>query len=152
MEFVNAIGKPFFRLPVEQALDAVYGYAAGFDMTRRDLQLVAREKGRPWDLGKDVEGSSVIAPMTKADDFGPIGDQRIQLTVDGVVRQDARLSDLIWSVAELVSDLSKFYHLAPGDLIYTGTPAGVGAVEPGAVIRGMIDGLDSVELTVGAAE
>ncbi|MFV0384187.1 fumarylacetoacetate hydrolase family protein [Paracoccus sp. (in: a-proteobacteria)] len=152
MEFVAAIGKPVFRVSVAEALDAVYGYACGLDMTRRDLQLAARAKQRPWDLGKDVEGSAVIAPITRAADFGTIGDQRIQLTVDGELRQDSRLSDLIWSVAELVSDLSKFYHLAPGDLIYTGTPAGVGAVKPGAVIHGSIDGLAPVDLTVGAPE
>jgi fumarylpyruvate hydrolase len=121
-------------------------------MTRRDLQLAARAKQRPWDLGKDVEGSAVIASITKAVTFGTISDQRIQLHVDGELRQDARLSDLIWSAAELVSDLSKYYHLAPGDLIYTGTPAGVGAVKPGAHLVGTIDGLDPVELTVGQPE
>lgn len=152
MEFVIAIGKPVFRVSVEEAADAIYGYACGLDMTRRDLQLAARAKQRPWDLGKDVEGSAVIAPITKAADFGKIGPQRIHLTVDGEVRQDSHLSDLIWSVAELVSDLSKFYHLEPGDLIYTGTPAGVGAVDPGAVIHGEIDGLAPVDLTVGAPE
>ncbi|MDO5620963.1 MAG: fumarylacetoacetate hydrolase family protein [Paracoccus sp. (in: a-proteobacteria)] len=152
MEFVVAIGKPVFRVSVDQAMDAVYGYATGLDMTRRDLQLAARAKQRPWDLGKDVEGSAVIAPITKAADFGAVTDQRISLTVDGELRQDSRLSDLIWSVAELVADLSKFYHLAPGDLIYTGTPAGVGAVKPGAVIHGTIDGLDPVDLTIGDAE
>lgn len=152
MEFVIAIGKPVFRVSVDEALEAVYGYATGLDMTRRDLQLVARAKQRPWDLGKDVEGSSVIAPITRAADFGTVGDQKIQLSVDGELRQDARLSDLIWSVAELVADLSKFYHLAPGDLIYTGTPAGVGAVTAGQSIHGTIDGLDPVDLTVGAPE
>ncbi|WP_136649399.1 fumarylacetoacetate hydrolase family protein [Paracoccus aeridis] len=152
MELVVAIGSPAFRVSADAAMDHVYGYAAGFDMTRRDLQLAARAKQRPWDLGKDVEGSAVIAPITKAADFGAVGDQRISLTVDGEVRQDAHLSDLIWTVAELVADLSKYYHLAPGDLIYTGTPAGVGAVGPGAVVRGEIDGLDPVELTVGQPE
>lgn len=152
MELVVAVGSPAFRVSVEQAMDHVYGYAAGFDMTRRDLQLAARAKQRPWDLGKDVEGSSVIGQITRAADFGAIGDQRISLTVDGEVKQDARLSELIWSVPELIADLSKFYHLAPGDLIYTGTPAGVGAVLPGAVVRGEIDGLAPVELTVGRPE
>lgn len=152
MELVIAIGKPVFRVSVDQAMEAVYGYATGLDMTRRDLQLAARAKQRPWDLGKDVEASAVIAPITKAADFGPITDQRISLSVDGELRQDSRLSDLIWSVAELVADLSKFYHLAPGDLIYTGTPAGVGGVKPGAVIHGTIDGLDPVDLTIGDAE
>lgn len=152
MEFVVAIGKPAFRAPIDEAMDAVYGYATGLDMTRRDLQLVAREKGRPWDLGKDVEGSAVISPITRAADFGDVRDQRIQLRVDDELRQDARLSDLVWSVAELVSDLSKFYHLAPGDLIYTGTPAGVGAVTAGARIHGSVEGLDPVDLIVGAPE
>ncbi|WBU64190.1 fumarylacetoacetate hydrolase family protein [Paracoccus aerodenitrificans] len=152
MEFVVAIGKPAFRISKEQALDVVYGYAAGLDMTRRDLQLAARAKQRPWDLGKDVEGSSVIAAITRAADFGEVADQKITLSVDGETRQDAELSDLVWSVAELVADLSKFYHLEPGDLIYTGTPAGVGAVTPGARIVGTVDGLDPVELTVGEAE
>lgn len=152
MEFVIAIGTPAFRVSVDDAPNAVYGYAAGLDMTRRDLQLAARAKQRPWDLGKDVEGSAVIAPITRAAEFGAVGDQRIRLQVDGELRQDARLSDLIWSVAELVSDLSKYYHLEPGDLIYTGTPAGVGAVAPGARLLGTIDGLEPVELTVGPAE
>ncbi len=148
MELVVAIGKPAFRVSVEDAMDAVFGYAAGLDMTRRDLQLASRAKQRPWDLGKDFEASAVIAPITKAADFGKPGEQRIRLTVDGETRQDARLSDLIWSVPEVVSDLSRFYHLAPGDLIYSGTPAGVGPVDPGAVIRGTIDGLDPVEVTI----
>ncbi|MFS4437461.1 fumarylacetoacetate hydrolase family protein [Paracoccaceae bacterium GXU_MW_L88] len=150
MELVIAIGAPAFNLSVSAAMEAVYGYAAGLDMTRRDLQLVAREKGRPWDLGKDVEGSSVIAPITKAADFGKIGDQAIELRVDGDLRQEAKLSDLIWSVPEIVADLSHYYHLAPGDIIYTGTPAGVGSVRPGAELRGEITGLDPVTLTVGA--
>ncbi|SDD34705.1 fumarylpyruvate hydrolase [Paracoccus isoporae] len=152
MEFVIAIGAPAFRIGTKDALRAVYGYASGLDMTRRDLQLAARAKQRPWDLGKDVEGSSVISPITRAAAFGQVADQRISLSVDGEMKQDAKLSDLVWSVEELVSDLSKFYHLAPGDLIYTGTPAGVGAVEPGAKIRGTIDRLEPVELTVGAPE
>ncbi|MFD1794927.1 fumarylacetoacetate hydrolase family protein [Paracoccus aurantiacus] len=151
MEFVVAIGKPAFRVGVDQAMDAVYGYATGLDMTRRDLQLAARAKQRPWDLGKDVEGSSVISAITPAADFA-VAEQPIRLSVDGEVKQDATLADLVWSVPELVADLSKFYHLEPGDLIYTGTPAGVGAVLPGAVIRGTIEGLDPVELTIGAPE
>lgn len=152
MEFVIAIGKPVFRVPVDEAIGAVYGYASGLDMTRRDLQAAAKDKGRPWDLAKDGEGSAVIGPITKTGDFGDVGEQRIQLTVDGELRQDARLSDLIWSVSELIADLSKFYHLAPGDLIYTGTPAGVGAIQPGTVLHGTAEGLDPVDLTVGEPE
>lgn len=152
MELVVAIGRPAFRVPVDQALEAVFGYGAGLDMTRRDLQQAARARQRPWDLGKDVEGGAVIGRLTRAADFGTVADQRIRLCVDGEIRQGARLSEMVWSVADLVADLSKFYHLAPGDLIYTGTPAGVGPVTPGQAIRGTIDGLDPVDLTIGVPE
>ena len=152
MELVLAIGRPAFRVAKQDALDAVFGYATGLDMTRRDLQLDARAKGRPWDFGKDFEQSAVIAPITRLSEFGSLGSQRIRLSVDGAVRQDARLSDLVWSVPEIIADLSKYYHLQPGDLIYTGTPAGVGAVLPGDRIVGEIDGLDPVEMVVGTAE
>jgi fumarylpyruvate hydrolase len=152
MEFVVAIGRPVFKAGKDEAAAAVYGYATGLDMTRRDLQLVARGKGRPWDLGKDFEQSAIIAPLTMVDAFGAVGPQRISLTVNDEIRQDARLSDLVWSVPELVSHLSGFYHLRPGDLIYTGTPAGVGAVTAGDRLRGEIDGLDPVELTIGEPE
>jgi fumarylpyruvate hydrolase len=152
MEFVVAVGRPAFKVSVEEAMDAVFGYASGLDMTRRDLQLVAREKGRPWDLGKDFEQSAVIGEITKAEEFGAIADQPITLDVDGEIKQEARLSDLIWSVPELISHLSHFYHLQPGDLIYTGTPAGVGPVEAGAKLTGSIEGLTPVHLTVSEAE
>lgn len=152
MEFVVALGAPVFRASLEEAAKAVYGYACGLDMTRRDLQLAARAKQRPWDLGKDVEQSAVIAEITRAADFGPVGGQAIRLGVDGEVKQDATLDDLIWKVDELVSHLSRYYHLRPGDLIYTGTPAGVGPVEPGQAITGTIDGLAPVQLAIGAPE
>lgn len=152
VELVVAIGKPVFRVRAEAAMESVFGYAAGLDMTRRDLQAAAKQRARPWDVAKDVEGSAVIGPLTRADDFGLPGPQRIRLEVDTVLRQDGVLSDMVWTVAELVADLSRLYHLAPGDLILTGTPAGVGPVAPGAVIRGRIDGLASVDLIVGAPE
>ncbi|MBD3785349.1 MAG: fumarylacetoacetate hydrolase family protein [Sphingomonadales bacterium] len=152
MELVIAIGAPVFKADLETAKVAIYGYGCGLDMTRRDLQLAARAKQRPWDLGKDVEQSAVFAPITKAADFAAIGPQRIHLEVNGEVRQDAKLEDLIWKVEEIVSHLSHYYHLAPGDLIMTGTPAGVGAVVAGDVITGGIDGLAPVALTIGAAE
>jgi fumarylpyruvate hydrolase len=151
MELVIAIGAPAWRTGVEEAPAAVLGFACGLDMTRRDLQLAARAKERPWDFGKDFEQSAVIAPITRASEFA-VGGQAIRLTVNGAVRQDAKLSDLVWSVPELVSHLSRYYHLAPGDLIYTGTPAGVGALVPGDLVRGTIDGLAPVELTIGAPE
>jgi fumarylpyruvate hydrolase len=152
MEFVIAIGAPAFRISEADALSVVYGYACGLDMTRRDLQLDARAKGRPWDLGKAFEQSAIIAQITKAASFATIGLQRIMLEQNGTVKQDAKLSDLVWSIPELVSHLSRYYHLAPGDLIYTGTPSGVGAVKPGDTLHGEIDGLDSIALTIGQPE
>lgn len=152
LEFVVAIGAPAWQVATDVALDAVYGYAGGLDMTRRDLQFEARAKQRPWDFGKDFEKSAVITPIVPKTAFGAIGAQRITLAVDGVTKQDAHLSDLVWSVAELISHLSRYYHLVPGDLIYTGTPAGVGPVVAGNVITGSIDGLPDIALTIGAAE
>jgi len=152
MELVVALGAPVFRAGVDEARAAVYGYACGLDMTRRDLQDVAKEKRRPWDLGKDFERSAVIAELTPAAAFGTPGPQRIVLSVNGAVRQDAHLSDMIHGVAEVISHLSGYYHLAAGDLIYTGTPAGVGAVSAGDRLEGTIDGLAPVRLTIGPAE
>lgn len=152
MELVIAIGSPVFKGDTEAAKKAIYGYCCGLDMTRRDLQLAARATQRPWDLGKDFEHSAVFAPITKAAAFGALGPQRIHLEVNGEVHQEAKLEDLIWKVEEIVSHLSGYYHLRPGDLIMTGTPAGVGAVVPGDVITGGIDGLDPVKLTIGKAE
>jgi fumarylpyruvate hydrolase len=119
-------------------------------MTRRDLQLVARDKGRPWDLGKDVEDSSVcseIVPMPGV----VLEHGELALTVNGEPRQNSDLDKLIWNVRELIADLSLFYHLQPGDLIYTGTPEGVGAVLPGDRIDGRIAGVGEIILRVGQA-
>lgn len=152
MELALTIGAPVFRATPAEAKAAIYAYGCALDMTRRDLQLAARKQQRPWDLGKDVEGSAVFAEMTKAADFGEIGPQRIQLAVNGVAKQDAHLSDLIHGCAEIVADLSHFYHLRPGDAILTGTPAGVGPVLAGDAITGTIDGLAPISLSIGAAE
>ena len=152
MELVVALGARAVAVSPERAMEAVFGYACGLDMTRRDLQLEARAKGRPWDLGKDFEQSAVIAPILAKEAFGAIGEQRIRLAVGGAVKQDAKLADLVWSVADLVSHLSHYYRLGPGDLIYTGTPAGVGPVVPGDRIVGSVDGLPTVEVTIGPAE
>ena len=152
MELVVAIGAPGFCIRAEEAPSNIYGYACGLDMTRRDLQLEARGKGRPWDLGKAFEQSAVLAPILPAASFGSLGSQRIALDVNGERRQEARLADLVWSVAELIAHLSRYYHLGRGDLLYTGTPAGVGAVGPGDRLEGTIDGLDPVRLEIGPAE
>ncbi len=148
MEFTVLLGAPAFRVSEADAMKAVYGYSASLDMTRRDLQNVSKEKRRPWDTSKDFESAGVFAPARKATHFGAVADQRISLTVNGEVRQDASLADLIHSVPAVIADESKFYHLQAGDVIMTGTPAGVGAVVAGDVLRGEIDGLAPVELTL----
>lgn len=151
MELVVAIGKPGFRVKAEDAHKIIYGYAAGLDMTRRDLQLVARDKGRPWDLGKDVEESSVCAEIIPME--GVIIDKgEIALEVNGVTKQKSNVDKLIWNVREIIADLSLFYHLQPGDLIYTGTPEGVGAVVAGDKITGRVEGVNEISMIVGPAE
>ena len=152
MELVVAIGAHGFRLAEADAPRMIFGYAAGLDMTRRDLQLVAREQGRPWDLGKDFEKSAVCTPILPVDDLGVLAGGAITLQVNGETKQSADLSQLIWNIPELLADLSKFYHLEPGDIIYTGTPEGVGPVKPGDRISGHIDGVGDVTLNVGQAE
>jgi fumarylpyruvate hydrolase len=152
MELVVAIGAPAFRATEDEALAAVYGYACGFDMTRRDLQNAAKDQGRPWDFGKDFENAAVVAPITRAAEFGNVAGQAIRLTQNGALKQDAVLSDMILNVPELIAYLSSFYHLLPGDLLYTGTPAGVGPIAPGDVLVGTIEGLTPVELNIGERE
>lgn len=151
MELVLAIGAPGFCVSEADAPGLIYGYACGLDMTRRDLQLVARDKGRPWDLGKDVEQSSVVSEIVPMPQV-VLGQGDLELSVNGAVRQKSDLSKLIWNIPELIADLSKFYHLQPGDLIFTGTPEGVGPVLAGDRIDGQIEGVGSISLHVGAAE
>ena len=150
MELVLAIGAAGFRVSEADAPRLIYGYACGLDMTRRDLQLAARDKGRPWDLGKDVEQSSVVSPIVPMP--GVVLDKgALVMNVNGRVRQQSDLSKLIWNIPELIADLSKFYHLQPGDLIFTGTPEGVGPLQPGDVIEGSVEGVGEISLTVGPA-
>jgi fumarylpyruvate hydrolase len=130
-ELVAVIGKSGANIPVEQALDYVYGYAVGLDMTRRDLQMKMREMGRPWEIGKAFDKSAPIGPIHRASDLGHVESGAITLTVNGETKQQSDVSNLIWSVAETIADLSKFFRLEPGDFIYTGTPEGVGAVKAG---------------------
>ena len=148
MELVVAIGAEGFRVTQSDAHSLIYGYACGLDMTRRDIQLAAREKGRPWDLGKDVEESSVVSEIVPMPGF-VLEHGEIALTVNGKPRQRSGLDRLIWNVRELIADLSQFYHLQPGDLIFTGTPEGVGAVVPGDRIDGHITGLGEISLQIG---
>ena len=150
MELVVAIGAPGFRVAESDAAALIYGYACGLDMTRRDLQLAARDKGRPWDLGKDVEESSVVSEIVPMQ--GVVLEKgALEMSVNGQVRQKSDLSKLIWNVPELLADLSKFYHLRSGDLIFTGTPEGVGPLQPGDRIEGRIDGVGTIALNVGPA-
>ena len=151
MELVLAIGAPGFRVAPADASRLVYGYACGLDMTRRDLQLLARDKGRPWDLGKDVEQSSVVSPIVPMP--GVVLDRgELALSVNGQVKQKSDVSKLIWSIPELLADLSMYYHLQPGDLIFTGTPEGVGALQPGDRLDGHVEGVGEIRLHVGPAE
>ena len=151
MELVVAIGAPGFRVSEAQAPELIYGYACGLDMTRRDLQLIAREKGRPWDLGKDVEESSVVSEIVPMQ--GVVLDKgALAMNVNGSQRQVSDLSKLIWNIPELIADLSKFYHLQPGDLIFTGTPEGVGPLQSGDRIEGRVDGVGTIALDIGPAE
>lgn len=148
MEFVVAIGKAGFEISQADAESHIFGYACGLDMTRRDLQLKARETGRPWDTGKDFEESAVITEIVPVEESGIITDGKIALSVNGEVKQNSTISLLIWNVREIIEDLSKFYHLQPGDLIYTGTPDGVGPVQSGDKITGEIEKLGSIELNI----
>ena len=145
VELVVAVGKQAFRIGVDDALSVVIGYGVGLDLTRRDLQNKARGQGHPWDTGKDFENAAVLAPLTPAPEFGVPERQGITLTRNGTIKQQA-------SLTELIADLSRMYHLAPGDLIFTGTPAGVGPIAPGDRLVGSIDGLTDLTLTIGEAE
>ncbi|MDF0488849.1 fumarylacetoacetate hydrolase family protein [Sphingomonas sp. H39-1-10] len=148
-ELVVAMGQAGRDIPVEKALDHVYGYATGLDMTRRDLQLAARAQGRPWDTGKNVEQSSPLGLIHPVSEVGHLDKGAIRLTVNGEVKQDADLTELIWPVADVIAFLSTLYRIEPGDLIYTGTPAGVGAVVEGDVVTVTIEGLEPTEVTIG---
>lgn len=148
-ELVVAIGKGGRNITREAAQDHIYGYATGLDMTRRDLQLVARDKGRPWDTGKNVEQSCPLGLIHPAIDIGHMERGAITLTVNGETKQSADIADLIWPVADVIVFLSALYKIEAGDLIYTGTPAGVGAVVPGDKMVVSIAGLSATEITVG---
>jgi fumarylpyruvate hydrolase len=150
MELVVAIGQSGFRIAETGALDHVFGYACGLDMTRRDLQSAAKEKQRPWDIAKDVEQSAVLGEIARAADIGHPGSGRIELRVNGQTRQSADLSLLIHSVPAVIAHLSQYYHLQPGDVIYTGTPEGVGPVKPGDRLDGSIEGVGTIALQIEA--
>nr|WP_042183520.1 fumarylacetoacetate hydrolase family protein [Kibdelosporangium sp. MJ126-NF4]CEL15585.1 Fumarylacetoacetate hydrolase family protein [Kibdelosporangium sp. MJ126-NF4]CTQ98249.1 Fumarylacetoacetate hydrolase family protein [Kibdelosporangium sp. MJ126-NF4] len=144
-ELVVAIGAEGVDVPVDRAPDLVFGYAAGIDLTRRDRQRACRDRQISWEAGKAFDASAPCGPITKGAD---ITGARLRLSVNGEVRQRTGTELMIWNVAEIIAHLSGDYRLMPGDLIYTGTPAGVGAVVPGDVIRVDIDGLRPLSVTI----
>ncbi len=148
IELVVALGAGGRDVPVERAADLVFGYAIGLDMTRRDLQNEMKKQGRPWSIGKAFEHSAPIGPIHPRAGTGELARGAITLDVNGVRRQAGDLADLIWNVSETIAALSRAWTLAPGDLIFTGTPAGVGAVVPGDTLVGAIDGLGRLQLTI----
>jgi fumarylpyruvate hydrolase len=146
MELVVAIKGGGADVPVEQALDLVYGYAVGVDLTRRDLQNAAKDKGQPWDSSKGFDDSAPISAIRRWEGAPPEG--RIHLTVNGEVKQDAAVADMIWNVPEIVSEASKLWRLEPGDLIFTGTPEGVGPLKRGDRVEGEVEGVGKVVFQV----
>jgi fumarylpyruvate hydrolase len=148
VELVVALKAGGSDIPVDQALTQVFGYAVGNDLTRRDLQNDSRSKGLPWDMSKGFDASAQIGAISPADRFGVPAEQSIWMQVNGEQRQRSRLSQMIWSVPEIISGLSSYVTLQPGDLIYTGTPDGVGPLLRGDRVRAGIDGLDELEFQI----
>ncbi len=148
MEMVVAIGKGGSNIPSARALEHVYGYAAGLDMTRRDLQSEAKKMGRPWDTGKAFDYSAPCSALVPASKIGHPATGEIVLEVNGVVKQKSDLSQLIWNVPDTIAFLSTLFELQPGDLIYSGTPAGVAAVVKGDVMTGRVAGVGSISVKV----
>ena len=151
-ELIVAIGKGGRNIPEADALDHVWGYGVGNDLTRRDLQQVAKDMGRPWDWGKAFDRSAVIGPLHPVAECGHLSRGAIRLTVNGQVKQDGDLKELIWSVPEVIAILSRSMELRPGDLVMTGTPAGVGKLVPGDVCTASVEGLGDVTVTIGDPE
>jgi len=148
VELVVAIGRGGADIPRAAALSHVWGYGVGIDMTRRDLQAHAKQRGQPWETSKAFDDAAPLGPLRAAADIGHPSTGRIWLAVNGTTRQDGDLAQLIWSVPEIIEQLSGYFRLAPGDLIYTGTPAGVGPVEPGDTLEGGIDGVGKIRVHI----
>jgi len=148
MELVIALEKGGKNIPLDDALNHVYGYALGLDMTRRDLQAQMKKMGRPWEIGKAFEQSAPVSPIYPASKIGHPQQGSISLRVNDEVRQQGDLNQMIWKTAEMISYLSNYYELAPGDLIMTGTPAGVGAIQVGDKLTGEIENLGKFEVDV----
>ena len=148
IELVVAIGKGGHNIQAADAMDHVYGYATGLDMTRRDLQNEMKKSGRPWEIGKAFDYSAPIGEIYPVASVARIQQANISLAVNGEPKQQGNINQLIWNVAETIANLSEFFELKAGDLIFTGTPAGVGAVVKGDTLLAQIDGLGKIELVV----
>ncbi len=150
IELVLALGSGGRDIQTANALGHIFGYAVGLDLTRRDLQAAARKEGRPWDTAKGFDQSAPISAIVPAADIGHPRRGRILLAVNGGVRQQGDISDMIWKIPEIVAELSTYFELAAGDLIYSGTPAGVGPIEPGDQLEGSIEGIGTLALSIEA--
>lgn len=150
IELVVAIGKAGRNIPAAQAMEHIWGYAVGLDMTRRDLQGEMKKQGRPWCIGKAFEASAPISAITQVQQAGNVAQAEIWLQVNGQDRQRSHISQLIWNIAETIEHLSQAWELQPGDLIMTGTPEGVSAVQAGDVLEGGITGLGTLRVQIGA--
>ena len=149
IELVVALGSGGTNVDPASALDLVWGYGVGVDLTRRDMQAVAKDMGRPWDMAKGFDASAPCTPLIPASTLGhPVG-KKIWLDINGTRKQEGNLDELIWSIPEVIAALSRLVTLAPGDLIYTGTPSGVGPVNPGDVVTGGVDDVAAFTVTFG---
>jgi fumarylpyruvate hydrolase len=148
IELVVALGKGGKDIPLERAMDHVFGYAVGLDMTRRDLQGEAKKMGRPWETGKAFEASAPCTAIVRAEDAGDITSGAVTLEVNGETRQSGDLNQMIWKVPEMIATLSTLFELQPGDLIFAGTPAGVGAVKRGDELVGRVEGVGELRTRV----
>jgi fumarylpyruvate hydrolase len=148
IELVVAIGRGGSDVSADNAQAHIFGYAVGIDLTRRDLQTEAKNAGRPWDTSKGFDRSAPVSAIHPVMRIGHPSSGRIWLEVNGALRQDGDLAELIWSVPEAVAELSTLFTLAPGDLIFTGTPAGVGPLVPGDSVRGGVDGVDEIRMEI----
>jgi len=150
IELVVALKAGGKDIDAAQALELVWGYGVGLDLTRRDLQAVAKDAGRPWDMAKGFDASAPCSALHPVSEVGHPSEARIWLEVNGTLSQEGNLNEMIWPIADVIASLSRLVTLAPGDLIYSGTPSGVGALQPGDRVRGGVEGVETFELEIGA--
>ena len=148
VELVVALGQGGWNIPVDEAKDCIYGYGVGLDLTRRDMQGVAKDMGRPWDLSKGFDNAAPMAAIRPVSNTGILKSGASTLTVNGELRQKGDLADMIWNIPETINYLSGLIELKPGDLIFTGTPEGVTAIKRGDVLVGHVDELDDLHVTL----